>query len=453
MQDTLNNSEMLITLLAILVLLGLSGFFSGSETSMTAASRARLHGLEENGDKRAALVNSLWDKKERLIGAILLGNNLVNILASSLATSVLIALFGETGVVYATLVMTALVLIFAEVLPKTYALRNPEKTARQASVILRPVVLILGPIVVAVEQIVHGTLKILAPEKEKTDSDDASAAEEELRGAIALARGEDQETRDEQAMLHSILDLDDVTVAEIMTHRQKVESVEAELPRSEIIRDILSSPYTRIPLWRERPDNIVGVLHAKALLRALQDETRQESAEQTAQNLLSIAAPPWFIPESTSLLAQLQAFRHRREHFAIVIDEYGEMQGIVTLEDILEEIVGDISDEHDEEVEGVQHLPDGSWEVNGTVTIRDLNRAFDWKLPDDEASTIAGLVLFKARQIPRVGQRFVFLGKDFEILERKRHQITRIRIKNRAEKLADNLNAHPEHAPLLRSSL
>lgn len=432
MLDALNR-ETVMTLLAILILLGLSGFFSGSETSMTAASRARLRTLEESGDKRARLVNSLWDKKERLIGAILLGNNLVNILASSLATSVLIAFFGEAGVAYATLVMTALVLIFSEVLPKTYALRHPEKTALQASVILRPVVFLLGPIVVAVEQIVHTTLRILAPEKTKNQNDATTAAEEELRGAIALARGEDEDTKNEQAMLHSILDLDDVTVAEIMTHRKKVESVEADLPPGEIIADILSSPYTRIPLWRERQDNIVGVLHAKALLRALQSPQTARGKDEIAlctADLLSIAVDPWFIPESTSLLAQLQAFRDRREHFAIVIDEYGEMQGIVTLEDILEEIVGDISDEHDEAIEGVQPRPDGTWDVEGTVTIRDLNRKFEWKLPDDEASTLAGLVLFKARQIPRVGQRFSFLGKEFEILERKRHQITRIRIRN-----------------------
>ncbi|WP_343565419.1 HlyC/CorC family transporter [Kiloniella sp. b19] len=433
MLEALNNSETLLTLLGILILLGISGFFSGSETSMTAASKARMHTLEEDGDKRAALVNSLWAKKERLIGSILLGNNLVNILASSLATSVLIALFGEAGIVYATLVMTALVLIFAEVLPKTYALRNPEKAALFASVVLRPIVLLLGPIVVAVEKIVHTTLRVLAPEDRNGSNDEASAAEEELRGAIALHDGEDEETRHEREMLRSILDLDDVTIEEIMTHRQKVESVEVDLPPEEIIKEVLSSPYTRIPLWQERPDNIVGVLHAKALLRALQaHRTDPERNDSLLDNtgLLSIAATPWFIPESTSLLAQLQAFRDRREHFAIVVDEYGEMQGIVTLEDILEEIVGDISDEHDEEMEGVHHLPDGSLEVDGTVTIRDLNRKFEWKLPDDEASTIAGLVLFEARQIPRVGQHFDFFGKHFEILERKRHQITRLRIEN-----------------------
>ncbi|MCZ4282183.1 HlyC/CorC family transporter [Kiloniella laminariae] len=415
-------TELILSIGIIIVLLILSAFFSGAETSMTASSKPRMHTLEQGGDKNARIVNNLWSAKERLIGSILLGNNLVNILASSIATSTLIGLFGETGVVYATLVMTAMVLIFAEVLPKTYALRYADKAALASAPILRPIVYLFGPIALSVEAIVHATLSLFTGKDINVDV--SEVAEEELRGAIDLHEGQGEEIRHERAMLRSILDLDDVTVEEIMTHRQHINACDANDNPSKIIEDVLSSPYTRIPLWKDRQDNIVGVLHAKALLRAV----RSHEGELDQETILSITNEPWFIPASTSLLSQLHAFRDRHAHFAIVVDEYGEMQGIVTLEDILEEIVGDISDEHDVEIEGVQSVGDDQYIVNGTVTIRDLNRQFEWRLPDDEASTIAGLILYEARQIPQVGQAFVFHNMRFEILERKRHQIISIRV-------------------------
>ncbi|MEH6632568.1 MAG: HlyC/CorC family transporter [Halopseudomonas aestusnigri] len=415
-------TELILSISAIVVLLIISAFFSGAETSMTASSKPRMHTLEQSGDNKAKVVNKLWSAKERLIGSILLGNNLVNILASALATSVLIRMFGDAGVIYATLAMTALVLIFAEVLPKTYALRHSDKAALASAPILRPIVLILGPIALAVETIVHFLLTLFTTKD--LDLDNSDIAEEELRGAIDLHEGEGEEVKHERAMLRSILDLDDVEVDEIMTHRQDINSSDIDQDPAAIIKDILSSPYTRIPLWQERPDNIVGVLHAKGLLRAI----RSQEGELDRETLLSIASEPWFIPESTSLLSQLHAFRDRHAHFAIVVDEYGEVQGIVTLEDILEEIVGDISDEHDVDIEGVQTISENEFVINGTVTIRDLNRQFEWKLPDEEAATIAGLILFEARQIPQIGQAFVFHNMRFEILERKRHQITSIRV-------------------------
>ncbi|OUS12982.1 hypothetical protein A9Q97_05460 [Rhodospirillales bacterium 47_12_T64] len=415
-------TELILSISAIVVLLIISAFFSGAETSMTASSKPRMHTLEQSGDNKAKVVNKLWSAKERLIGSILLGNNLVNILASALATSVLIRLYGDTGVIYATLAMTALVLIFAEVLPKTYALRHSDKAALASAPILRPIVFILGPIARAVETIVHLLLTLFTAKDNSLDNNDI--AEEELRGAIDLHEGEGEEVKHERAMLRSILDLDDVEVDEIMTHRQDINSSDIDQDPATIIQDVLSSPYTRIPLWQEKPDNIVGVLHAKGLLRAI----RSQEGELDRDTLLSIASKPWFIPESTSLLSQLHAFRDRHTHFAIVVDEYGEMQGIVTLEDILEEIVGDISDEHDIDIEGVQIISENEFVINGTVTIRDLNRRFEWKLPDDEAATVAGLILFEARQIPQVGQAFVFHNMRFEILDRKRHQITSIRV-------------------------
>ena len=418
----------LVILAAILVLLVVSAFFSGSETSLTAASPARMHTLEQQGEHKAMVVNDLLRRKESLIGAILFGNNLVNIMASALATSLLIGWFGEAGVVYATIGMTFLVLVFAEVLPKTYAIHNADDVALAVAPVLRPIVVLFKPITIAVRVIVRGTLRLFGIRSEPTLT--PSQSEEELRGAIDLHAGKDGEVRHERAMLRSILDLADVEVEEIMTHRKNVAAIDVGQPQDKIIEDVLESPYTRLPLWRDDPDNFVGVLHAKALLRAIRGQSGQaQDAEAEPLDLVEIANPPWFIPESTDLLSQLEAFRGRHEHFAIVVDEYGEVLGIVTLEDILEEIVGEIEDEHDVEVEGVKLLKDGSLVVDGDVTIRDLNRMYEWRLPDEEASTIAGLVLHEARRIPEVGQVFAFHGFRFQILKRQRNQITSIMIK------------------------
>jgi Mg2+/Co2+ transporter CorB len=419
--------EILISIGVILALLVLSAFFSGSETSLTAASMPRMHTLARQGNRRAELVNRLWGRKERLIGAILLGNNLVNIMASALATSVLIGLFGDAGVAYATIVMTFLVLIFAEVLPKTYAIHHADRLALMVAPVMRVFVFLLFPITHAVHMLGRGAFKLFGIEMSATLSPEHS--EEELRGVIDLHAGEGEEVRHERAMLRSILDLADVEVSEIITHRKQVVSIDAGLPPAEIVNQVLESPHTRLPLWKDVPDNIVAVLHAKALLRAVQ----AQPTDLEGLDVLAIASPPWFIPESTDLLAQLQAFRARHEHFAIVVDEYGEVLGIVTLEDILEEIVGEISDEHDVVIEGVKLQKEGSIVVDGAVTIRDLNRQFEWNLPDEEAATIAGLVLYEARRIPEVGQAFVFHGFRFEILGRQRNQITSIKLLPLAE--------------------
>ncbi len=416
--------DIVITLGAILALLFISAFFSGSETALTAASRPRLHNLAHSGNRRANLVNDLWHEKEHLIGSILLGNNLVNILASALATSALIALFGEAGVVYATLGMTMLVLIFAEVLPKTYALQNADRAALAVAPALHVIVLLLKPVSMAIQVLVRMALSMLGVQVRHTLS--AEASEEQLRGAIDLHQGEGggEEEKHEREMLRSILDLGDVWVEEIMVHRKEVVAINIDQSPAQIVEEVLASPYTRLPLWRDDPDNIVGVLHAKALLRAVQAANNNLDG----LDIVAIANAPWFIPETSDLLSQLQAFRSRHEHFAVVVDEYGEVLGIVTLEDILEEIVGDIADEHDVEMEGVLIERSGAVIAEGKVTLRDLNRRFEWRLPDEEASTIAGLILHEARCIPEVGQLFTFHGFNFEILERKRNQITSIRI-------------------------
>lgn len=412
----------LATIGGIAVLLVLSAFFSSSETALTAASRPRMHLLEAKGDKRAKLVNRLRSEQDNMIGTILLGNNLVNILASALATSVLISLFGETGVVYATIAMTLLVLIFGEILPKTYAFRHSDKLALTIAPTFLVLVRLLSPVMSALQYVIRGVQRIFGVKFD--GAQEWSATVEELRGAIELHRGRGAMAGHERAMLHSILDLADVDVEMVMQHRRDIFMIDSALPSSKIVEEALESPFTRIPLWRDTPDNIVGVMHAKAMLR----EVHAHTGDLDALDLDNIATPPWFIPESTTLLDQLHAFRRRREHFALVVDEYGALMGVVTLEDILEEIVGDISDEHDVVPIGVRPQRDGSYLIAGGVTVRDLNRRFGWDLPDQEAATIAGLVIHESKVIPQVGQIFHFHGFRFQIARRQRNRITSVRM-------------------------
>ncbi len=414
-----------IALAAILVLLLLSAFFSGSETALTAASDARLHQLASRGHRRAGMVRDLRSRRDTLIGAILIGNNIANVAASALATSLLIVLFGEAGVVYATLAMTALVVIFAEVLPKTYAMYHADRTALAVAPVISVVVRVLNPLSTGVRGLVIGVLRLLRIRATAESGPDER--EEELRGMIDLHRGPGLDVGEERAMLRSILDLDQVLVEEIMTHRRNVTMIDADLPVERIYEAALESPFTRIPLFRGNQDDIIGVLHGKELLRALRQLPAGSSVEGIG--ISGIAGPPWFIPESINLLDQLRAFRARREHFAVVVDEYGTFQGVVTLEDILEEIVGDIDDEHDVSVAGLRVQSDGSYIVDGGMTIRDLNRDLDWNLPDEEAATVAGLVLHESRTIPEVGQEFLFHGVRFRVLRRIRNQVTQLRVR------------------------
>lgn len=414
--------EDLLVSLAIIVLLQLaSAFFSGSETALTAVSRPMMHQMEQEGSRRARRVNRLIAARDRLIGALLLGNNLVNILASSLATGAMMTLFGDAGIAYATAGMTVIVVMFGEVLPKTYAIYNANKVALFVAAPVSVVTTVLAPVVRAMEWVTRLVFRLFGSRHASEVS--IENAMMELRGAIEVHATQD-EVREERRMLRSILELGDVEVVEVMTHRKSTVTIDAGLAPADIVDQILQSPYTRIPLWRGDPDNIVGVVHAKDVLRAV----RALDGELERLDVAELAAPPWFIPDSTTLLEQLQAFRSRREHFALVVDEYGALMGVVTLEDILEEIVGDIADEHDVTVAGVRPQTDGSYVVDGTVTIRDLNRQFEWRLPDDEATTVAGLLLHESRQIPSAGQVFRFYGFRFEVVRRHRNQITTIRI-------------------------
>ena len=406
---------------AIFALICLSAFFSGSETALTAASRARMHQLEKAGDKRAGMVNRLLTAKQRLIGALLFGNNLVNIFASVLATSVFIQIFGEAGIVYATLVMTFLVLVFAEVLPKTWALTVPDRFAIAVAPFVRFTVTVFWPVVAVVEWIVRGILRLIGAH---AHADDLVSARDEIRGAVDLLHREGSVRKGDRDMLGGLLDLSVLDVSDIMVHRTNMQALNVDDPTGKIIEAAVASPFTRLPLWRGKPENIVGVLHAKDLLHAL----AAAGGETAKIDIMQVAAEPWFVPDTTTLQAQLNEFLRRKAHFALTVDEYGEVMGLLTLEDILEEIVGDIADEHDIDIQGVDHQADGSIIVDGTVPIRDLNRELDWSLPDDEATTIAGLVIHEARTIPEQGQEFTFHGFRFKILRKVRNQLTQLRV-------------------------
>jgi len=416
------DTALAISLLAIFALLLLSGFFSGSETALTAASRARIHHLARKGNKRAQAVSWLIDRREQLLGSILLGNNLVNILASSLATSVLITIYGQAGVVYATVIMTILLVIFAEILPKTYAIRHADRMALAVAPIARGIVWFFSPVVLVMLALVRVILALFGVDRK--DRGNIVSAADEIRGAIHLHTSGGGIVKHDRDMIESILELSEVELSDVMVHRKNMFTIDAGAPTKTIIEQILESPNTRTPIWRDDPDDIIGVIHVRDVLRALSEV----GGDAEKLDVDALASEPWFVPETTTLREQLSAFRRRRVHFALVVDEYGALMGLVTLEDIIEEIVGEISDEYDEEEIEFRTLPDGRCVVAGTAAVRDLNRAFDWELPEEDATTVAGLVIHEARVIPEVGQSFDFFGFKFEVLRRHRNQITTLRI-------------------------
>jgi Mg2+/Co2+ transporter CorB len=420
-----------LSLIIVLVCLLLSAFFAGSETALTASSRASMMRLEKHGNRRAGLVNRLLAQRERLLGALLFGNNAVNIAASALATDVLLTWFGHAGVIYATAVMTIIVVVFAEILPKTAAFNAPDRIALLVARPMNVIVKVLGPVLMAIEALVRWLLKHIG----MTVGEDQQvlSAREELRGAVDLLHDEgDVETLDRD-MFGGVLDLRELAVSDVMIHRTNMITLNADDPAEDVVNAVIASPVTRLPLWRGNPENIVGVLHVKDLLRAL----HAVDGDASKVDIAGLLTPPWFVPEQRPVSEQLKAFRRLKTQLALVVDEYGEVEGLVTLEDILEEIVGDITDEHDVAIPGVRRQPDGSVNADGAVPIRDLNRVMGWNLPDQEATTVAGLVIHEARSIPEVGQSFTFHGFRFRVLRRERNRITALRIQPLPRKAAE----------------
>ncbi|ANB34928.1 HlyC/CorC family transporter [Rhodovulum sulfidophilum] len=425
------DAALFISASAIIALLLISAFFSGSETALTAASRGKLRARADKGEIGAQTALNITEDNERLIGSVLLGNNFVNILATSLATSLFTRIFGDSGVALATLVMTLVVLVFAEVLPKTYAITNPETAASRVSPLIRLIILILSPVVSAVRVLVR---QILALFGVRADPDSQiMAVRDEIAGALQLGHSEGVVEKEDRDRILGALDLGDRTVEEIMLHRSQIEVVDADMSPEAILSQCLESSHTRLPIYKDDPENIIGVIHAKDLLRAVERLMRgPEGAPEklSEMRVLELARKPYFVPDTTTLDDQMREFLRRHTHFALVVDEYGALRGLITLEDILEEIVGEITDEFDVDSERpLRRSEDGAVLVDGAMTIRDLNRAMDWSLPDDEANTIAGLVIHEAQSIPTPGQVFSFHGFRFEVLQRQANRITRLKIR------------------------
>jgi Mg2+/Co2+ transporter CorB len=408
---------------AIVLLLAVSAFFSAAETALTAVSRGRMHTLEKEGSRAAATVNKLIGNRERMIGAVLLGNTFINILTSSLATSVLEHKYGPRAVAITTGVMTVVILIFVETMPKTLAVARTDRVALFVAPPLRWIVAILAPIIAAVQWLVWRVLWMFGVGSDEEHG--ADEAHEEIRGAVDLHHKEGNVEREHRDMIGGILDLRELQVGDVMLHRTNMESLDADLPRRELLDAVIATHHSRVPLWRDNPENIIGILSTKHLAQALVEHKGDLDAIDAA----ALASPPWYVPDTTSLEEQLTAFRAHKSHFALVVDEYGALQGLVTLEDILQEIIGDLPDEHEPETRpDVRKRPDGSYLVDGTVPVRDLNRELDWSLPEDDATTVAGLVIAQSGTIPETGQRFAFFGYTFEVLRRNRNQITALRI-------------------------
>lgn len=418
-------SDILVPGLAVIgLLLVFSAFLSGSETALTAVSPAHMHQLEKEGSRAAQHVNALLADRQDMIGAILLGNTFLNILASSLATSLLAASYGGRAVAITTVVMTAIVLVFAEVLPKTLAIARTDRFALAVARALRPVVTVLAPVVDSVQFIVWRILRMFGIREEATPPP-LLEPHQEIRGTIELHHKQGTVEREHRDMIGGILDLAELQVGDVMVHRKSMEALDAGLPAVELFENLLAANHPRVPVWRDSPDNIIGVLQVKEAMRAYV----RLRGQMQGFDVLSLLDEPWFVPDTTALEELLDAFRRRRSHFALVVDEYGTLQGLVTLTDVLNHIFGDLPNEPTIPTPPkLRPLADGSYVIEGVTPVRELNRELDWNLPDEEATTIAGLVIHEARSIPDIGQRFAFYGFKFEILRRQRNQITLLRV-------------------------
>lgn len=417
------DTSLILFLFLIAALIALSGFFSGSETALTAVSRARMHQLEKEGSSAAGEVNRLVADKERMIGAILFGNTFLNILISSLTTAALASRYGERAVFITAVVMTLIILVFAEVLPKTLAIARTDRFALNVAWLLRVTVGLLAPIVGFVQILVWKLLGLFGVQQQESVM--FVEPHEEIRGTVEVHHKEGTVEREHRDMLSGVLDLRELKIGDVMVHRKNMVAIDAVQTQEEIFNALIAANHSRVPLWRESPDNIVGILHTKDVM----GEFVRRKGALRGFDILSLMTEPWFVPDTTTLEEQLGAFRERRSHFALVVDEYGALQGLITREDIFDEIFGDIPDEHEAAVrKGIRPQADGSYIVDGATPIRELNRELDWNLPDEEATTIAGLVIHEARTIPEPRQRFAFYGFKFEILRRQRNQITALRV-------------------------
>lgn len=422
-----------LILIVILVLLVLSATFSGSETAFTASSRAFIARQSKEGNRNAARIAKLGKRKDRFIAALLVGNNFVNTTATALASGLLIAWFGEGGVLYASLVMTVLLVIFAEVLPKTYALQRPDDAALKAAPFLALVDRVLGPLGSLVNIILSRLLRAIggAPDA------GAGQGEEELQGLIDLYGIEEKgaaqrAAREERQMLRGVLALDDLTVEDVMTQRMRIVGLPADLDPDEIVSRLLSAGHSRLVLWGETNDDVVGIVDAKVALAAFAEARR----DGRSADIRAFATPPVFVPESRPLREQLESFRNgSSQKMNLVVDEHGDLAGLVTLEDIVEVVFGQIAQPGEAII--ADPKDSGHVTVRGDTRLREIERALEWDLPEREAATVGGLIVSERGGVPEVGTAIEIDGYRFKILERHGRRISSVEIRRLPRAVAD----------------
>ncbi|MFI4954706.1 MAG: HlyC/CorC family transporter [Gammaproteobacteria bacterium] len=416
----------IIQLIAIVILLCFSALFSLSEIAIIGVSRSKIYKLKSEGDKRAIKLTKLRENKESLIGAILLCNTLVNAAATSIVTSLAIDYFGDNGeaLLVATLAITLLILFYAEILPKTYAVRNSEKVALYTAGFYLGLVWLLKPFTSSIQVLVNLMLKTFTSASSKLDF----SGMDMIKGAVEMHHEEGIVIPEDKYMLGGLIDLEKISVDEVMLHRNQIKSISIDKKAPQIIDFIFDNSHSRIPIWKGEPSNVIGILIQKDLSKLLKTKPL---SEVTTQDIKHILRRPWFIPNLTNLKIQLQSFRENQTHFALVVNEYGELLGLITLEDILEEVVGQIEDEYDDKTSPIQRrVGNDSAVVLGDLSIRDLNREMHWEISDEHAATIGGLVLHLAKGVPAVGEKFKFGGFTLKVIKRHHNTITKVYIKH-----------------------
>ncbi|MDW7709736.1 MAG: CNNM domain-containing protein [Deferrisomatales bacterium] len=418
MGDTLPTDHLpeLLGLLAVLLLL--SAFFSGSETALLGTDWLKMRYLARKGNRRARIHQGLMERRDLLLGTILVGNNLVNIAASAIATALALSAFGERGIAVATGAMTLLLLVFGEIAPKTFASQRAEPVALAVAPVFALLGRLLYPAVVAVTFLSNGLLRLFGARPEAALR--PSLSEDEIRTLLTEGGAGAAVAESKRRMLHGIFQMGRQTVREVMVPRTRVRALDVATTVPEAAENFVTSGYTRLPVYRESLDEIVGIAHARDALALL--------GRGTAGTLAAIAREPLFVPESKDLESMLYEFQTRRTHMAVVVDEYGGVEGIVTLEDVLEEIVGEIRDEHDVEADSIRFLPGGEVLVHGGVSLRELNQRLKLRLPTDTDVTLGGFVMTRLGHIPEVGECVRHGSSELRVERTGRHRVLLVRV-------------------------
>ncbi len=430
----MNDAPLSVLFGALVLLIVLSAFFSGSETGLMTINRYRLRNLARAGNRSARRALKLLERPDRLIGLILLGNNFVNILASALATLIFMRLMGEAGIAVATTLLTVVILVFAEVTPKTLAALKPERIALPAAWIYQPLLRALYPLVWTLNLVTNSLLRLLGVRPEEGVQETLSR--EELRTLMMEAGAMIPESH--QAMLVNLLDLEEIRVEDVMVPRNEIVGVDLADDLDEIRNLLARTPYTRLPVFEERIDNVVGILHTRQILPLLQED------ELTTERIRELAREPYFVPEGTSLLTQLLNFQRAGRRTALVVDEYGDILGMVTLEDILEEVVGEFTTDPYALHKDIVPQEDGSWLVDGSLSIREINRSLRIQLPTDGPRTLNGLILEHLETIPEPGTSLLINDYPIEVVQVKGNAVRTARIAPRLKRARNHKDA-PEN--------